>query len=581
MATGASTPLERARERLRGLAPPPVDAAVVAALLVGGVYVYLTALGGTNLQAYDEAIYAAAARNMLERGEWLIPHVHAMARDGALRPFLDKPPLVMWLQALAMAAFGPTEFAARLPSALAAIGAGIVTYALGRELWSGSARLGRFVGAAGAAVFLTTPAVFRLMNGGRQGGTDMPLVLFGTLFVYATYRGLRSDRDARWLLVMGAAAGLAVLSKGVAAGTYALATVPLLVLFRDRLRVRLRPFLRGCAVTVALVLPWPLYALATVPQVFVEDFLLEQVLARAQGAVTSGSGLLPFMNYPYFREFPRLMDPWVLFLALGTVAVPVAIYRAGGRRLRVADTTPGEGLTDLGATLFAAWWLALVFWVYVAIGDHPWYLLPMYVPAGLVVGRLGALAAGIGGGSRRLGVASVLVGVAALAGRLAVLPVGAPRYGPVVVGVLALAVVLGPELGNAVRRRAGPDNGARAALVALALLIAVAGVAAPVPQGGPPSHAEQKEFALATNEAVPAGATIAVTEGATNEMFTYAFYLTDRSLAPASVASLDGGDHRYALVTAAGRERIDRPYRVVARAQGEALDGAAVVAFEN
>jgi 4-amino-4-deoxy-L-arabinose transferase-like glycosyltransferase len=581
MSVGAGTPLERAREALRGAAPSPVDAAVVAALLLGGTYVYLTGLGATNLQAYDEAIYAAAARNMLERGHWLVPHVHAMARDGALRPFMDKPPLVMWLQAVAMAALGPTELAARLPSALAAIASGLVTYALGRELWSGSARLGRFVGAAGAAVFLTTPAVFRLMNGGRQGGTDMPLVLFGTVFIYALYRGLRPDRDERWLLVMGGAAGLAVLSKGVAAGTYALATLPLLVLFRDRLRERLRPFARGCAVTAALVVPWPIYALVTVPEPFVQDFLLEQVLARAQGAVTSGSGLLPFMNYPYFLEFPRLMDPWVLFLAAGTLTVPLALYRAGGRRLRVAETTPGHGLTDLGATLFAVWWLALVFWLYVAVGDHPWYLLPMYVPGALVIGRLGALAAGLGGGSRRLGVAAVLAATAVLAGRVVAIESGLPHYGPPLAGLLAVGVALGPELAGAVRRRVGPEAGTTAALVALALLVAVAGVAAPVPQGGPPSHETQKEFALATNEATPQGAAIAVTEDATNEMFTYAFYLSDRSLDPAAVEEIERGDAGYALVTAAQRSRLTRPHRVVARSDSDELDDSVVVAFER
>jgi hypothetical protein len=176
-------------------------------------------------------------------------------------------------------------------------------------------------------------------------------------------------------------------------------------------------------------------------------------------------------------------------------------------------------------------------------------------------------------------VAAVLAATLALAGRLAAIETGLPHHGPPLAGLLALGVALGPELAGGLRRRVGPGAGTTAALAALALLVAVAGVAAPVPQGGPPSHETQKEFALATNDATPQGAAIAVTEDATNEMFTYAFYLSDRSLEPATVRGIDAGDAGYALVTAAQRSRLTRPHEVVARSDSDELDDAVVVAF--
>src|SRR5438067_4185254 len=62
-----------------------------------------------------EGQYAGAAREMLRSGHWLVP-----TNDGI--PRLQKPPLLYWLLCVSLRTFGPTEFAARLPNALATIG---------------------------------------------------------------------------------------------------------------------------------------------------------------------------------------------------------------------------------------------------------------------------------------------------------------------------------------------------------------------------------------------------------------------------------------------------------------------------
>ena len=46
----------------------------------------------------DEGRYAQIAREMLQRGEWIVPHLQG-------EPYLDKPPLFYWLVMLSYRAF--------------------------------------------------------------------------------------------------------------------------------------------------------------------------------------------------------------------------------------------------------------------------------------------------------------------------------------------------------------------------------------------------------------------------------------------------------------------------------------------
>src|SRR5581483_4956143 len=79
---------------------------------------------GTAPLTDSEAFYAEIAREMHARHDWLMP-TFDFAR------FFDKPPLYYWLELAAFRLFGPTELAARLPSAVAFSGTAVLTAALG------------------------------------------------------------------------------------------------------------------------------------------------------------------------------------------------------------------------------------------------------------------------------------------------------------------------------------------------------------------------------------------------------------------------------------------------------------------
>ena len=108
-------------------------------------------LGYTTLLDPDEAHYAQMTREMLHSHSWLVPLLNG-------QPFIDKPVLFHWLQGLAMTVLGETEFAVRLPSALAAIGLFVATRRLGILLF------GEAVGEWGAIMFATIPATFALSS---------------------------------------------------------------------------------------------------------------------------------------------------------------------------------------------------------------------------------------------------------------------------------------------------------------------------------------------------------------------------------------------------------------------------------
>src|SRR5437763_17187288 len=60
----------------------------------------------------DEGRYAEIPKEMLDRGDWGVPHLQG-------EPYLDKPPMLYWLIALSYKAFGISEASARLVPALA------------------------------------------------------------------------------------------------------------------------------------------------------------------------------------------------------------------------------------------------------------------------------------------------------------------------------------------------------------------------------------------------------------------------------------------------------------------------------
>ena len=85
-------------------------------LFCGGV-VYLTLfyqLGNLSFFGSDEPRYARVGEEMNLRGSYITPTLN-------FRPWLEKPPLLFWLEAVSFRLFGVHEWSARLPAATLAL----------------------------------------------------------------------------------------------------------------------------------------------------------------------------------------------------------------------------------------------------------------------------------------------------------------------------------------------------------------------------------------------------------------------------------------------------------------------------
>ncbi|MCS6829074.1 MAG: glycosyltransferase family 39 protein [Armatimonadota bacterium] len=266
----------------------PVALPVIA--LGMGCFFGLSAVGLFDL---DEGLYATAARQMVESGDWLVPRVGTGV-------FFDKPPLTYWLQALCMGALGFTPLAARLPSAVAAVLTALV-------LWQWAKR--RELERVGWLALIIYPLCPLTMGLARQAIMDSLLTLWFTLAIIGWIEGYTSNR--RGYLLMAAGAGLATMTKGLIGLLLPAATLMLWILLRrDWAELKRIPWLPVLGVYLLIVLPWHLAVWRTAGDLFVQEYIIRHHVNRFLGKEFGHTA-------PFWFYLPVLlvgMYPWSAFV---------------------------------------------------------------------------------------------------------------------------------------------------------------------------------------------------------------------------------------------------------------------------
>ncbi|WP_435068276.1 ArnT family glycosyltransferase [Haloplanus sp. C73] len=312
----------------------------------------------------DEAIYFSVAREMARDGHWLIPVYTGTTDIISGTVFLEKPPLVFWLQALSIDVLGATPAAVRVPSVVATAACAVVVVRIARTFYDDR------TGLAAGLVFLTMPAIFWYGNGGRTATTDIFLLLFGTLFVWFGYR---SRASPRYLWYAGVAGGLAVMSKQAAAGLYLLLALPVLL---RTLRTGREGVLGGVAAALATALPWNLYALASYPETYLRQMVSEQFLGRL------GTGHEPLHGQTYSTIGP--FNPFYV-VRFPVYLGPFVISTAAGAYFAAVDARHGAARDE---SLFLLWWLAFPVALFTVLTSSTWihYVIASVVPAAVLSG---------------------------------------------------------------------------------------------------------------------------------------------------------------------------------------------------
>jgi len=211
---------------------------VWAALFALALIALAIGTGTTALMDPDEGRNAEVAREMAERGDFVVPHLNGL-------PYLDKPIFFFATAAVAVKALGPTEFAVRLP----ALAFTIATVAL---LAGFAYRLfGRDVALLAGLALATAPLVLAYA---RIVIFDAVLLFWVTASCVAFQ--IAWSRDRRLIWVVGwAAAGVATLTKGpVGLVLPLLVNVSYALVCRERLRRLFDPL--GLLAFIIVVAPW-------------------------------------------------------------------------------------------------------------------------------------------------------------------------------------------------------------------------------------------------------------------------------------------------------------------------------------
>ena len=200
-------------------------------------------LAGPAIFIFDEAIYANNALEMAMYGDPLV-----LKNNGLTDLYNTKPPLVIWLQSLCIQILGPTEWAIRLPSALAAFGTGfLLLFFAHRSLKD--YRIGLV-----ALLVLVTSSGYLRNHVARSGDLDAMLVFWITFYSLLAFDYLldAKGKKEKWYFTwIGLGIFLAFLSKSVA-GLMPLLGLALAALLQKRLLVILKkPYLYLVAGIVA------------------------------------------------------------------------------------------------------------------------------------------------------------------------------------------------------------------------------------------------------------------------------------------------------------------------------------------
>ncbi len=267
---------------------------VAFVLLVLGL-TYGLRLGSHALIDYDEAVYAQASREMHERGDVLLPTVGG-------EPFVEKPPMLYWSQYAGYALLGTNEWGARGGNALAGLALLFVVFALTRRtLGDRSAiRSAWVLGTATAYLLITRIAV-----------TDLLFTLWMITSLLCAHRALET-KSRRWFLAASAAAGLAMLAKGLVGILLPGGALLIHALLTKRVRVILQPtwVIPGMLLALLVGSSWTLALGATHGFEFLEKLFGEHHVSRFLEPMQGHAG-------PFWYYLPVLLLgflPWTAFL---------------------------------------------------------------------------------------------------------------------------------------------------------------------------------------------------------------------------------------------------------------------------
>lgn len=323
-------------------------------LLAAAALLFFVGLGRLPLLEPDEGRNAEVAREMLVSGDWITPHYNTL-------DYMDKPAVYFWLVAGSFRLLGISEWAARVPSALAALGTMLLVWFMARKMFGDAAAL------RAGIIWATMPLVIIFS---RQVIFDMTLTFLVTLSMLAFWLAASDDFRRPWLdVVMFAAWGVATITKGpVGFLLPMLSILAYRAMGGNRELKRLRWGL-GLVVFLVAALPWFAAVSMRHPD-FPRYALWQESLQRFSTASAKRGGSV----FYYIPVFLGGLLPWSFFLLC-----------AGWNRIRRWKALREESNRPV---LFLLAWAGVIFVFFtLSRSKLPAYFLPATAPFSILMSR--------------------------------------------------------------------------------------------------------------------------------------------------------------------------------------------------
>lgn len=317
----------------------------IAALILLSYVFLFHGIGNYSLKEPDEGRYAEIPREMVERGDWVVPHLNHVR-------YFEKPPLFYWAVATSYTIFGISEWSFRFPNALSAFLCIVILYCTLRRRFPEEAAF------ISSVVLLSSFGFFAMAR-------IVTLDMFFTLWLFCaliSFAGYYRERKTWFLYLFYVALGLATLTKGPVCVILAGITIIIfLVTERNLAFLRELRLLRGLSIYAIITLPW-ITAMALREKEFLYFFFIDQHVLRFFTSKHKRSG-------PVYYFLPVLFAgllPW-------SVLIPRSIVSAWkNSELR-----------------FFAIWAFVVFVFFSLSGSKlPPYILPAFPALSILIGHL-------------------------------------------------------------------------------------------------------------------------------------------------------------------------------------------------
>ncbi|MEP7340118.1 MAG: glycosyltransferase family 39 protein [Acidobacteriota bacterium] len=328
----------------------------IASLLAFTAIIFLTISFRPSLLDDADATHAEAAKEMIERGDYVTLHVNGVR-------YLEKAPLLYWAMALSFRLFGFQTFAARLPVVVGILLLVLAAYCFGR--WAYSEKAGLYA----AAILASCIGMFLFT---RVMIPEAILTLWLTLAHYCFLRGFFGEgKQKRWYYGLYAAAALAVLTKGLIGIAFIAGPIGLFLLLTRSLIAEIKHLrlATGTLLFLLIAAPWHLLAGYRNERFFWFYFVNEHVYRFLGKREPKDYSKVPFVFYWLMHLI--WLFPWSIGLPLLASQKPGVDRSADRRRL---------------INLYLWLWAGLILIFFNLSTSQEYYTFPAYAPLALLLG---------------------------------------------------------------------------------------------------------------------------------------------------------------------------------------------------